>query len=197
MMRSLIGTYGFHVVIIAIFIITGVLFYSMHSGIKELQLIAASRSEKIDDLEYRCRELEQNILLGLRVNDETDIVAMKVVLDRETSGPFLVLRVHEHDCNDCVNSSLAVLENFKNVLKCQVIVIANYPAIESVKRDFPDIQYPIILADTIPLDIEGVSKPYYFLLENERISNLYFPNYRMMHLFRKYLESLPETVFTP
>lgn len=195
-MRSHLRTYGFHVALVSIFIITGALFYSMHSRIKELQLLAASRREKMNDLEYRCGELEQNILLGLRIINQPAVVAIKRAIGRDTSGPVLVLRVHEYNCNDCVNSSLTELKTLKNVLKCPVIVLANYPAIESVKRDFPDIRYPIILADTIPLDVAGVSKPYFFLLANERISNLYFPNYRMMGLFRKYLETLPETVFT-
>lgn len=112
----------------------------------------------------------------------------------------LFLRIHENNCNDCVEQTLRQLEGLKengngngngNV---NIIVLAMYPNIESVKSNFK-ITFPVILFREFEQDLIAKTRPYLFVLENNYMQNVFFPDWEMPELLTNYVKSVKTSIF--
>lgn len=124
---------------------------------------------------------------GKKVNNFDSVLSLR-------QRPLLVLRIHEKNCNDCINQSLIHLNNLiaqEDSIPFDVIVSTSYSSLDLLRQDFNLKLLPIQYDHTIDLELDYTSQPYIFLVDREGIvSNPFVPEYDIMELFIAYLKSI-------
>jgi hypothetical protein len=149
------------------------------------------KKETFGQLQY-CRDQlkrqKQNVDFYLKIN--TKPLPFIDSLSLAVNKPVLVLRVHSGDCNNCVKESLHILTE-KEVLKhFRIVVFADFPTLKSVQETFL-FDYPVYIVPQIGTDkiIEN-HKPYYFIVNKNKMYHFFVPEWDAMDLFRTYIEQL-------
>lgn len=163
-----------------------------NAAARELELLAASRKSELVSLQKDLNTLKQNMSLAFKAGSNKFRTVPGLDSLQRTEKKLLVLRVHQDNCNECVIQSLRALEEAK--VSLPVVLLANFPAVDGVVNNFGKTAYPIVLARRVSLDLPGVSNPYFFILNgNGTVSDIFFPDWKLMDVFSKYIEAVTLT----
>lgn len=152
----------------------------------DLSFIINQKQNQIAKLRYDTLRLKKNLIFSYFT------IRNRFLSQTIDSLPALILRVHSNNCNECVSRSIKILNNFRSKLKYKILVFADYPTEDAVKSQF-QFDYPLrmVKMGEIAIDYKSGSEAYYFVLNKSGlINNIFVPEWDMMNLFEKYLNSL-------
>lgn len=126
-------------------------------------------------------------------NNKIDSSFIKEILKYKSNSKkkVLVFRIHENDCNECVNFSLTIIKKLKKEKNFEVLLLPNYKDLKRFDNEYGSKEYGILPISDFGLDLTGVSKPYLFIVdENFKVSSVFFPNYLFMDQLEQYLKNV-------
>ncbi|WP_313258305.1 hypothetical protein [Sphingobacterium sp.] len=126
-------------------------------------------------------------------NNKIDSSFIKEILKYKSNSKkkVLVFRIHENDCNECVNFSLTIIKKLKKEKNFEVLLLPNYKDLKRFDNEYGSTEYGILPISDFGLDLTGVSKPYLFIVdENFKVSSVFFPNYLFMDQLEQYLKNV-------
>jgi hypothetical protein len=134
---------------------------------------------------YSCQRNSKKIELPRNLN----LVNLKfdaVILDslKENIKSFnssgLILRIHEYDCNTCIDFELENLNKLPANLKNKILLLTAFRNQRALKilLNAHKIGNPVInYLGEFPIPIENIGKPYYFLVDQKgNLSNFHISN---------------------
>ena len=163
--------------------------YDSKKSIKHLNFRMEKKNEQIVSLKTLFHKLESSKMAADRIEgSEFNGNIYEITKNIE---PTLIFRIHENNCNDCVEKALLKLEEIKKQKKINIIVLAKYPSLPNVLQKF-EIHFPIYIYGDFKQDSIANTKPYFFVLKNGKMENIFFPDWEMPELLSNYIDCLKE-----
>lgn len=178
-------------------ILSILLIVSVNNSNKYRNTIKVLRNE-IADSEGKTQKLKELNSLSYSANNiirnnKIDSSFIKEILKYKSNSKkkVLVFRIHENDCNECVNFSLTIIKKLKKEKNFEVLLLPNYKDLKRFDNEYGSTEYGILSISDFGLDLTGVSKPYLFIVdENFKVSSVFFPNYLFMEQLEQYLKNV-------
>lgn len=178
-------------------ILSILLIVSVNNSNKYRNTIKVLRNE-IADSEGKTQKLKELNSLSYSANNiirnnKIDSSFIKEILKYKSNSKkkVLVFRIHENDCNECVNFSLTIIKKLKKEKNFEVLLLPNYKDLKRFDNEYGSTEYGILPISDFGLDLTGVSKPYLFIVdENFKVSSVFFPNYLFMEQLEQYLKNV-------
>jgi preprotein translocase subunit YajC len=158
--------------------------YEFKNEIEKKNIDLAIVSTKLTEFRNKYLTLSEHQNLSIKISHK------KVKIDLKKNliefDDYLILRVHENDCNDCFKLSLKLLEKHK--IK-NVLILADFKNLDTFETTFGSVNHKVLIVNSLSTDLENVTKPYVFkLLKNGSTMDYTFPNYQFIELFDEYLK---------
>lgn len=180
-------SYFFIVVLIALNVVVLYKLYHSRLDIKNLKFRMDKKNEQIISLKTIFYKLESSKMAADRIEGSDFKEFFPYIV--KTNEPILIFRIHENNCNDCVEQALQKLEEVRGQGNIKIIVLAKYPSLSSVSLNFK-INFPTYIFRYIKQDSLANTKPYFFVLKNGKMENVFFPDWEMPELLSNYIDRL-------
>jgi hypothetical protein len=162
------------------------------------QLSSFTENMQMDNDFYKLNLDIGNVMAGLKAPN----IKVSRYRDADTllsgtvkSGPILIFRYADINCNTCYESAIDELKTIFGDLIQHVSILCSYYAEKDfhVFKKINQIKFPIyrIESDAFDWAVEGYNTPYYFVLHPDmKISNVYIPSRSFPKMNKAYLESI-------
>jgi hypothetical protein len=180
-------SYLFIVVLIVLNVVALYKLYHSKMDIKNLKFRIDKKNEQIVSIKTMFYKLESSKMAADRLEgSDCNKYFLNIV---KTNEPTLIFRIHENNCNDCVEQALQKLEEVRRQRNINIIVLAKYPSLSSVSLNFK-INFPTYIFRELKQDSLANTKPYIFVLKNGKMENVFFPDWEMPELLSNYIDRL-------
>ena len=129
--------------------------------------------------------LHQEIVLK---DENGKSISLKNIVNKQAK---LVFRFSEFSCSTCLKQLNELINHKADDFKNNIVFISNYSDKEKLEffRVYLNIHYKIYTSDNLYLPIDNEGIPYFFILDNDMISKMFFiPIPNNNKLSNKYLE---------
>jgi hypothetical protein len=180
-------SYLFIVVLITLNVVVLYKLYHSRMDIKNLKFRIDKKNEQIVSIKNTFYKLESSKMAADRLEGSDCIENFPNIV--KTNEPILIFRIHENNCNDCVEQALQKLEEVRRHRNINIIILAKYPSLSSVRLNFK-INFPTYIFRELKQDSLANTKPYFFVLKNGKMENVFFPDWEMPELLSNYIGRL-------
>jgi hypothetical protein len=159
---------------------------------KEVEALAIVRKNELAACRSDFYTLKENVANAYKIRHTKPMIPASLDSLVRTGQQRLVLRVHQNNCNDCVDKSIKMLQEKRPDLFSSLLILADYPTPAAFFHDIGrDPSCPVIICRDFEPKDDLNSNPFYFTINSQRqIDNIIIPHWKMMDLFEHYIKEL-------
>ncbi|MCC5935939.1 MAG: hypothetical protein JJU34_01535 [Lunatimonas sp.] len=103
----------------------------------------------------------------------------------------VALRYFYNKCDMCINIFFEIVKML-NIKDKTLFLITDKVPNNYLEKELKELNISLIVMEEIVTDSIVTKSPYFFLLSNKEISNLYFPDWQNPIYIKEYLENILE-----